>query len=288
MTFTRAVTVVSIAFLLCSCTAWWQSGSRQGVSSSLVDFLYPGGEEPPPVDDRIPRLELPLRVGVAFVPAATSYVEGLPEARKAELLEVVERHFERREYISDIAVIPDPYLRTRRGFDTLDQVARLYDLDVIALISYDQVAIAEDRKSSILYWTIVGAYFVKGSKNDVQTFVDTAVFDVATRSLLLRAPGVNHQSATATLVESSEEMRKARQQGFASAMADMTNNLTVELDRFEQRIKDEEANVVVAQREGTGSGGYGAAEPGPLIALLLLVVAAIVTSPRQTASRGKR
>ena len=283
MALKRALMLLAMVYLVAGCTAWWQAATgvntRQGVSSSLVDFLYPSGEEPPPVDERIPHLEIPLRVGVAFVPAPSGYVEGLPEARKTELLQLVERHFEQREYISDIAIIPETYLRTRRGFDTLDQVARLYDLDVIALISYDQVAIAEDRKSSILYWTIVGAYFIKGSKNDVQTFVDTAVFDVSTRRLLLRAPGVDHQVATATLVESSEEMRKARQNSFQLAMADMTNNLTGELNRFEKRIKDKEAKVVVAQRDGSGSGGYGATSP--LTGLLLLAMVILVASWRR-------
>ncbi|MEQ1704159.1 MAG: Ig-like domain repeat protein, partial [Ilumatobacteraceae bacterium] len=51
-----------------------------------------------------------------------------------------------------------------------------YGLDVIALVSYDQVAHSAETTSSFLYWTIVGAYVVKGNKNDVQTFVDTAVF----------------------------------------------------------------------------------------------------------------
>ena len=61
----------------------------------------------------------------------------------------------------------------------------------MALVSYDQVANTSEKTSSLLYWTIVGAYVVKGNKNDVQTFVDTAVFDMATRKLLFRAPGVS-------------------------------------------------------------------------------------------------
>ena len=89
-------------------------------------------------------------------------------------------------------MIPEAYLRTGRGFPTaLEQTARLYDLDVMALVSYDQVAHSAEGRPSFLCWTIVGAYVVKGNENDVHTFVDTAVFDVPTRKLLFRAPGVS-------------------------------------------------------------------------------------------------
>jgi len=37
-------------------------------SSSLVSFLYPNGEMPP-AQDVVPELHLPLRVGLAFLPA---------------------------------------------------------------------------------------------------------------------------------------------------------------------------------------------------------------------------
>lgn len=60
------------------------------------------------------------------------------------------------------------------------QVARLYGVDVMALVSYDQVIHTDDTKASLLYWTIIGAYIIKGSQFDTATFVDTAVFDINT------------------------------------------------------------------------------------------------------------
>lgn len=245
-------------FGVTSCTNYWfqliGNNVRQGVSSSLVDYLYPNGEVPPEYDENIPKLHLPLRVGLAFVPSRSSNVEGLSEANKNSLLEKVKDSFTSRNFIREITVIPDTYLRSGRGFQTVEQVARLYNLDVMALVSYDQVAHVDDTKSSILYWTIVGAYFVKGSKNDVQTFVDTAIFDVKTHKLLFRAPGINRIEATSTLVNSTEEMRNARENSFSLAMSDMTNNLNDELDRFKERIK-EDKSVAVTYRPGYGGGG---------------------------------
>ena len=40
-----------VALLLAGCsTMWdWSGGARSGASSSLVDYLYPDGQEPPDV-----------------------------------------------------------------------------------------------------------------------------------------------------------------------------------------------------------------------------------------------
>ena len=244
--------------LTASCTNLWHelagSDVRTGVSSSLVDYLYPEGEIPPTNNESTPNLKLPLRVGLAFVPSYSNNVEGLSEANKNLLLEKVKKSFLTREYIQEITVIPDTYLRSGRGFKTVDQVSRLYGIDVIALVSYDQVAHVDDTKSSILYWTVVGSYFVKGSKNDVQTFVDTVVFDIKTHKLLFRAPGINKIEGTSTLINSPEQIRKSREESFSLAMSDMTGNLSNELEVFKERIKKDKS-VTVTHSDGYGGGG---------------------------------
>ncbi len=270
--------------LSAGCASLWQEmgssgGARQGVSSSLVDYLYPGGEQPPQFDGSVPELKLPLRVGLAFVPSNSGSTPGLSEAHKAELLSRVRDAFQEREYIAKIEVIPDTYLRSRRGFESLEQVSRLYQLDVMALVSYDQVVHTDDRASSILYWTIVGAYVVKGSKNDVQTFVDTAILDVPTRRLLFRAPGTDKITANTTLIGSTEVLRDNREESFSRAMQDMTGHLAIELDLFRERIK-EDKSVLVSHRPGyKGGGGEGLS-----VLLLLLLIAPVIRARWQRAA----
>ena len=159
-------------------------------------------------------------------------------------------------------------MRSGEGFQTMEQVARLYDLDVMALVSYDQVAHTAERSSSFLYWTIVGAYVIEGNKNDVNTFVDTAVFDVPTRKLLFRAPGVSEIKSTSTLVGVESDMRAGQQKGFDEAMADMTVNLDKELDAFKDRIRRDQS-VRVTHSSGYSGGGGGAGGPASLAALLV-------------------
>ena len=258
--------ILSVAILMTACASLFGSSKREGVSSSLVDFLYPDGEKPPTGQAvNIPNLELPLRVGLAFVPSQ-GRGGALGEAERVQLLDKVKAAFSGRDYIEAIEVIPEAYLRTGRGFTALEQTARLHDLDVMALVSYDQVAHSAERTSSFLYWTIVGAYVVKGNKNDVQTFVDTAVFDVATRKLLFRAPGVSENKSSSTLVDLDRDLRVAQQKGFEVAMADMTVNLDKELNVFKERIKTDGSVKVTHSSRYTGGGG-GAAD-SVLLALL--------------------
>ena len=266
----KCLFVVSIALLMTACAAFFGSGKREGVSSSLVDYLYPDGEKPPTGQAvNVPNLELPLKVGLAFVPSQDRNL-ALSEAARVQLLDKVKAAFAGRDYIEAIEVIPEAYLRTGRGFTALQQTARLYDLDVMALVSYDQVANSAERGTSFLYWTIVGAYVVKGNKNDVQTFVDTAVFDVTTRKLLFRAPGTSEATSNSTLVNLDRDLRESQQRGFEKAMADMTVNLDKELALFKERIKTDGSVQVTHSARYTGGGGAADLAFVALAGLLLL------------------
>ncbi len=252
------LSILLAVLLVAGCSSIWgvDGQTRSGVSSSLVDYLYPAGEVPPDVQDTIPHLDLPLRVGIAFVPGRTG-TSAISEATKIELLEKVKGQFTDREFIEHIEVIPDTYLRSSKGIDGMQQVARLYGVDVMALLSYDQIAVSEDNPESFLYWTIVGSYLVKGTSNEVQTFVDTAVFDVKTARLLFRAPGLDRMSDRSTLVESGEVVRKAKDASFAAAMAAMTVNLTTELDDFRERARDDPTLASTQWKDGRGGGALG-------------------------------
>jgi rhombotail lipoprotein len=173
--------VTSFVVALSGCSEYWMgSRNQQTNSSSLVSYLYPNGSQSKVKTSIAPTLELPLRVGLAFVPQTSWSVYRLSEVEKVGLLEVVRKAFVSKPYVASIEIVPDIYLRTQRGFGGLEQIGRLHGFDVMALVSYDQLFNSSDRASSLLYWTIVGAYVVPGTSNSVNTFVDTAVFDLDT------------------------------------------------------------------------------------------------------------
>jgi len=242
-----------IALFLSSCASFGQDG-RRGVSSSLVDYLYPDGKVPQKHEEATPQLRLPLTIGLAFVPPQRVVNFSLPEAKKAQLLEEVKKKFVGLDYVKEITIVPETYMRSSKGFKGVEQIARLYGLDLVALVSYDQVGVTSGKKSSILYWTIVGAYFIKGNKNQTTTFVDTAVFDINSRKMLFRAPGVSDIQKSSTLLEVNQVNREMTGKGFELAMADMSNNLAAELERFKEKIKQDKS-VEITHRQGYGGGG---------------------------------
>ena len=113
----------------------------------------------------------------------------------------------------------------------------MFGVDVVALISYDQVQFTDEGLLSLTYWTIVGAYVVQGEKNDTQTMLDAAVYDIKSRKLLLRAPGTSRVRHSATPINLGEELRRDREKGFEIAATNMVANLHRELELFHERVK---------------------------------------------------
>jgi rhombotail lipoprotein len=241
-------------------------------SSSLVSFLYPDGQSPP-AQDAVPELHLPLRVGLAFLPSQSSG-SGLDAAHKEQILERIRKRFADRKFVADIVVIPDYYLATSRGFEGLSGVQRLYGIDLMALVSYDQVTHLDENKWSLGYLTIVGAYVLHGTSSDTATLVDLAVVDPATRTLVLRAGGTDTHRGTSTLVDEQRAARAADAGSFDAASDQMIANFDAALTKFESAVHEGKANVkIVTRGDGGrrfGGGGIGAAE----IAGLLLLAAA--------------
>src|SRR6202451_1818968 len=206
-------------------------------STSLVEFLYPNGSAPP-AQDAQPQLHLPLRVGLAFLPSNGDTEIGPDAAQKEALLQEIRKRFVSRKFITEIIVIPDYYLRGKTGFEGLAGVQRLYGIDLMALVSYDQVAHEDDNNWSLGYLTIVGAYVLKGTRHDVSTLADLAVVDPATHSLVLRAGGFDTRHGNVSLVRESVELRDAARAGYDVATQQMMDHFDDALRRFESDVHE--------------------------------------------------
>ncbi len=269
---TRLVALAATACLaLAGCASWFgQNQVKQ--TGSVVEYLYPDSREPPALRPTVTALRPPVRVGIAFVPGG-GFGSGLAETEKQKLLERVKASFAQAPYVDSIQVIPGSYLRAKGGFTNLEQAARLFDVEVVALLSYDQVQFADASSLSLLYWTIVGAYVIHGDHYDVQTMLDASVFDVASRKLLFRAPGTSRVKGSATMVGFSERAREARSEGYAKAVDDLVPRLQTELDAFRERAKTDRAIRVENKPGYTGGGGaFGgwAWSGGLMLAVLVL------------------
>jgi rhombotail lipoprotein len=266
-----------VAMLLSGCAnlgCWPNCAAHTRNSSSLVEFLYPHGEAPP-VQNSIPQLKIPLRVGLAFLPSSeSSATGGLDAAHQEVLLERIRQRFSSRPFVAEIVMIPDYYLRGRGGYEGLQGVQRLYGVDIMALVSYDQVVHTDENNWSLGYLTIVGAYVLKGSRHDVSTLVDLAVVDPVTHSLLLRAGGTSTSHGNTTLISENREIRGAAAQGYDAATNEMIEHFDTALTKFEADVRSGKAPVQVVHKNDTvrsGSGGGGALN-WPLVLMLLAAV----------------
>jgi rhombotail lipoprotein len=249
-------------------SCFWGCSSHHTGSTPLVDFLYPQGEVPH--SDATPELKLPLTVGLSFLPGRAGQ-EPLDARQKEEILGNIRQHFRSLSYVRDIVIISDGYLNTRGGFDSLQQLARLQQLDVIALVSYDQLAKRSENNRSLAYLTIVGAFLMHGSESQTSTLLDLAVVEPSTRSLLLRAAGTSYTSGSSTAVRQGAALEQQSSQGLTAAAAQLNSNLERELADFSERVRAGHGPVRVAQRGGGGA-AFDALSVGALLGMTLLVI----------------
>ncbi|MBU0483750.1 MAG: rhombotarget lipoprotein [Proteobacteria bacterium] len=242
--------------------------STKHYSSSVVQYLYPKKEgviETP----TIPNLTLPLRVGVAFVPEAGIRSQALTERNKMELMKNVSDHFKHYEFIKSIEIIPSAYLTPMGSFANLNQIKTMYGIDVIALLSFDQSQFTDEGLATITYWTLIGAFVVPGEKNDTQTMLDAAVYDIQSQKMLFRAPGTSRIKNSATPVNLSEQKRLDSEEGFKQASKELVTNLVQQLEMFKEKLKEQPENYKI--EHGPGYTGGGSLDASILIIMGLLI-----------------
>lgn len=229
------------------CSVFGTERVRHSKTTSLVNFLYPDGEIPQDLPS--PTLRLPLRIGLAYIPekGRTSPVH---ESKKIELLNAIKNEFKNLKYVDSIEIIPAIYF-SNRG-ESLQQIKQLYQLDVMALVSYDQIVNRNENILAVTYLTIVGNYIFPGSQFKVSTLIDLALIDLESKRLLFRAAGTHGSKGLSAEAYTSQRYNKHQNEDFSRAMAVMQANLSVELMNFEHRLRAKNPNddIKVVAKKG--------------------------------------
>ena len=84
-------------------------------------------------------------------------------------------------------------------------------VSVVALVSFDQLQFDDQDRWSLLYLTIVGAYWIPADRHETHTLLDVSVFDVESRALLFTGSGSSVTKARSTAVD-AERVRRERPQ----------------------------------------------------------------------------
>lgn len=269
----RRLALLALVLFVSSSCSWSRQHRR---ASNLMAYLYPEGAEAPRAAGAGVDLQLPLRLGIAFVPPDANRAgyrwSVAPADLEREMLDILRRTFQGREWVKEIVPIPSTYLMPGGGFDNLDQISRMFNVDVVALISVDQIQSSDPGRLSFLYLSILGAYTLPLDRNDTRTLIDVAVFHVPSRTFLLRAPGTSHIAGRSTAVEVTETLRDKSAQGLKLATEDAAKNLDAEVTNFKTSIaRGERTDVDIITGSGESvrrSGAIGIVE-----ALLAMAVA---------------
>ena len=268
--------IVLALVLLSGCAVFEEGAQHRRYRSSLVEYLYP--DRMPASDARPARLQLPLKIGIAFVPAEPQPLDPQSEER---LLEIVRKSFAARDWVGAIELIPSNYLQPRGGFDDLEQVAHLMNVDVVALVSVDQIQYNDPTLLSILYVSVVGQYLLPGDRNDTRTLIDVAAVDVKSHAFLLRAPGSSRISGMAAPVDVERRLRTKSDQGLRLAMLDLTKNLDSAVVSLKTNVVEgRRRDIDIISRQGVSFRAGGAIDGVSALMLLIVIAAAFVPMRR--------
>lgn len=256
--------IVLVMIWLTGCIAT----SRNYRSSSVSEYLYPNKKKAVTPNPRT-NLELPVKIGLAFVP---DVVTGSPvaEDKKQILLMKVREAFEDQDFVEGIEVIPSTYLMSKGGFENLRQVANAFNVKVMALVSYDQIQFQDPSKLSLLYWTLIGSYFIRGELNETRTMLEAVVYDVPSARLLFRAPGISVINDRSTIIDVQRQLRIDSDKGLTEATDNLITNLHASLKLFKEQLKETD-DIVVSSREGRSFSAFGLTEFTIVLFILLLL-----------------
>ncbi len=296
MASVRPLALVAALLALAGCTP-----TQRVQRADLFHYLYPQQGNPyaprpqgAPADEV--RLQLPLRVGVAFVPASPQAGGGsgfgqLPEFSEPEKRAVLERiaaAFRSVPEVASVDVLPGQDLTGGGGFDNLSQIAAMYGVNLVALVSYSQAQYRNPSKWSVLYWTLIAAYFVPADKVETQTLLDASVFDVPSHALLFAGSGSDISHSTTTPFETSEQQRVATVESFDKAADKLIASLEISLAAFREHAKAGTVRglgtprVQVLETRASGAqGGAGGGAFGPLEVVAALLVSVLALRSRR-------
>lgn len=230
------------------------------------------------------RIKTPMRIGLAFapLPEGGGPSRDIPGELKQGLLEKVRSAFMGLTFVEAIEVVPATYLKEGNEFESLVAAAQAFNLDAVALITYDQEQFSDTSNWSLLYWTVVGLYAVPGERNETRTLLEASVVAVQPRVLLLHAVGADKSKGWSTPLRVAPGLREEAEESFERATERLIANLRTELDQAQAALKEErglygtpvafvteEGVVTAGPATGRQGGGGDLGWPGAVLLVLL-------------------
>jgi len=215
------------------------SPKQQYKYSDEVEYLYPKGASSS-LNNGVSVAALPLRMGIAFVPDKNPRGpdSALLEQQKMQLMDKIKQQLLNDPIIGKVELIPSSYLSSSGSFNDLDQARAVFGVDSIFLFSFEQAQYTDRGLLSLGYWTVIGAYFIPGEKNDTNSMISAVAYDIPQRQMLFRTHGISQSKELSTPVNYSQEIREERIYGFEKAAKDFIKNLDTSLAEFKKNLRN--------------------------------------------------
>ena len=197
-------------------------------------------------------LPVPARVALAFVPEGKSGAPGassdrpaswssgpLPEAFKTQVLEVLAEAFRDKSVVAEVEVVPSFYLTGATAPDIVASVRATFDVDAVALVTYDLQHFQRVNGWACTYVLLVPYFFAPGNQIDSQLYLDAAVYWAQDGALLFRADGSAEGHARTAPPYLDEHVEQVTRGCFDGAIAALVPRLQHELDQFSRRMHGE-------------------------------------------------
>jgi rhombotail lipoprotein len=85
--------------------------------------------------------------------------------------------------------------------------------------------------------------------------MDAAVYDIKSRKMLFRAPGISHIKSKATPINVSEQLRMDGLDSLKEASQNLVRSLDEQLALFKEKVKDTPQDYQIVPRPGYSGGG---------------------------------
>ncbi len=208
--------------------------------STLADFLS-NGQASPASDARVD-LELPIRIGLAFLPPAGNVSEAVPTAeQRTATLMGARAAMMSLPYVSEVCIVPDYYLEpgAAGGFEKLRELSRRFDLDLLAVLSSDQASYETRNLHSLGLITVIGAGLWEGDVDEAVTVIELAIVEPESPTVIMRVASAAASASgdTTSLLDDWRSNKHARRVSFDEARKALNLDLPQNLGGLLTRIQ---------------------------------------------------
>lgn len=206
-------------------------------STPLGEFLYQGRQVPG--NDGRAQLLLPIRIGIGFLAPTDDSTGKVPTlAQRDATIEAVRESMRALPWVSEVAIVPAYYFGNQPGvgFEKLQDMARRFDFDLVALVSYEQTMYEFQNMRSLGLVTMIGKDLYKVDVDQALTVIELALVEPASRSLVMRIAAGDKFGDTTTLLDDWRSQTHVRKVSFDRANEVFLSTLRQELPRLRERV----------------------------------------------------